>query len=233
MKKVQTALLLSMIFLFTNAFCQTTGLGSGKVKDAKKTAKTYLDLMINVESTNLNYGSSNSALADYKKPVKGIQAGMSFQAGVTPRLSLVSELYFMKKGGKLTINNPLSADESTLRLYTIELPVLARFHFGNFYLNAGPSIAYNLGGSYKIGKASNAISFRNSSEGFKRLDAGIQAGGGYMFQIKEKRLALDMKYNYGLTNISYGREIHNRGLIISVLFSKPWKRNPLGNYKDR
>ena len=47
--------------------------------------------MINMESTNLNYGSSNSELETYKEPVKGIQAGFSFQAGITPKFSLVSE----------------------------------------------------------------------------------------------------------------------------------------------
>ena len=232
-KKVQTGLILSMIFLSTNAFCQSTALQSEKNKDAKRTAKTYLDIMINVESTNLNYGSSNSAFADYKKPVKGIQAGLSFQAGITGRFSLVSELYFMKKGGKLMINNPLSANESTLRLYTLEFPVLARFHFGNFYMNAGPSLAYNLGGNSKTDNITKSISFRNSSEGFKRLEAGIQAGGGYMFQFKQKRLALDMRYNYGLTNISRGKEIYNRGIIVSVLFSKAWKTNPLGRNKNQ
>src|SRR5439155_24675052 len=102
---------------------------------------------INAVSTNLNYGSSNSALTDYKKPVLGAQIGMSFQAGITPKFSIVPELYFMMKGGKLKANNPVTNNETTLRLYTLELPVLARFHFGKLYMNAGPSIAYNLGGT--------------------------------------------------------------------------------------
>ncbi|MFV8325214.1 porin family protein [Flavobacterium sp. ZS1P14] len=228
MKKiVKAAFILCMIFLCTHTFCQTTELGSEKIKDHKKTAKTYLDLMINTESTNLNYGSLNSALADYKKPVKGIQAGLSFQAGITSRFSLVSELYFMKKGGQLLANNPLSTRESTLRLNTLELPVLARFHFGKFYMNAGPSIAYNLSGKRKLGDQSTKLSFNNSSEGFKRFDAGVQMGGGVEFPLKQRRIALDIRYNYGLTNIANDKEIYNRALMISVLFSKPWKTNPL------
>ena len=47
----------------------------------------------------------------------------------------------MRKGGKLKANNPLTTSESTLHLNTLELPVLARFHFGKFYVNAGPSIS--------------------------------------------------------------------------------------------
>ena len=227
-KQLKAALVIGMVFLYANTFGQTMDLRPEKTKAAEKTAKTYLDLMVNVVSTNLNYGSANSALADYKKSVSGIQAGMSFQAGITYRFSLVSDLYFIRKGGKLETNNQLSFNESTLRFYTIELPVLARFHFGKLYMNAGPSIAYNLKGTSKIDGLTTDLSFNDSSEGFKRFDAGIQVGGGYMFQIKEKRLALDIRYNYGLTNISHSKEMYNRGIMISMNYSKPWKTNPLG-----
>jgi hypothetical protein len=184
--------------------------------------------MINVVSTSLNYGASNSDLSDYKKSNNGIQAGASFQAGITPGFSIVSELYFMRKGGKLKVNNPLTTSESSLHFNTIELPMLARFHFGKFYMNAGPSIAFNLSGENKINDASTKLSFTNSTEGFKRFDAGVQMGGGVEFPFKQRRIALDIRYNYGLTNISYDKEIHNRAVMISVHFSKPWKTNPLG-----
>lgn len=230
-KKVQTGLIAGMIFLSAATFGQTKGPGSKKINDGAKTAKTYLDLMINVVSTNLNYGGSNSTLADYKKSANGIQAGASFQAGITPGFSIVSELYFMRKGGKLKTNNPLTTNESTLRLNTAELPVMARFHVGKFYMNAGPSIAYNFSGNKVIDHQSTKLSFKNSSDGFKRFDAGIQMGGGFEFPFKQRRIALDIRYNYGLTNISYDKEIHNRALMISVHFSKPWKTNPLGRDK--
>ena len=227
MKKILKLGILFIIISFsTNSFCQTTSLASNKITDGKKSAKTYLDLMINIESTNLNYGHSNSALADYKEPVKGIQAGLSFQAGKTSRFSLVSELYFMKKGGTLLANNPLSTNKTTLRFSTLELPVLARIHFGKFYMNAGPSIAYALSGKKSIDNESSPISFNNSSNGFKRFEAGIQFGGGIEFQLKQKRIALDIRYNYGLSNISNSEEIYNRALMVSVKYSKLWKKNP-------
>src|ERR1700722_17782220 len=122
-KKVQTGLIASMIFLSQIAFGQTNGLGSEEIRNDKKTTKTYLDVVLNLVSTNLNYGASNSGLNDYKKSVWGAQAGVSFQAGITSKFSLVPELYFMMKGGELKATNPLTTDETTLRLYTVELPV--------------------------------------------------------------------------------------------------------------
>ena len=230
-KSLQTGLVITMILLSANTFGQTQTPKSKKINAGKKTAKTYLDLMVNVVSTNLNYGGSNSAVADYKKSANGIQAGASFQAGVTPRFSLISELYFIRKGGKLKVNNPLSDFKSTLRINTLELPVLARFHFGKFYMNAGPSIAYNLSGNNKLDNTSTKLSFDNSGNGFKRFEGGIQMGGGVEFPLKQRRIALDIRYNYGLTNIAYDKEIYNRALMLSVHFSKPWKTNPLRRNK--
>jgi Outer membrane protein beta-barrel domain len=230
-KKLQIGFILSMIFLSATTFGQTQVVGSKKTNEIKKTAKTYLDLMVNVVSTNLNYGDANSAMTDYKKSANGIQAGVSFQAGITPSLSLVSELYFMKKGGKLKASNPLSSSESNLRLNTIELPVLARFHFGKFYVNAGPSIAYTISGDNKIDDLSTKLLFENSNQGFKRFDAGVQMGGGIEFPFKQRRIALDMRYNYGLTNVSYNKEMYNRSVMISVHFSKRWKTNPFAKNK--
>ena len=231
-KKLQAGIIISMIILSTNAFGQTKSPELKKTDESKKTAKIYLDLMVNVVSTNLNYGDANSSLSDYKKTNNGIQAGASFQAGITPSFSLVSELYFMRKGGKLKADNPLTNSESTLHLNTLELPLLARFHFGKFYVNAGPSIAYTLSGDWKINDKSTKLSFNNSTEGYKRFDAGIQAGGGVEFPFKQRRIALDIRYNYGLTNISYNKEMYNRAVMISVHFSKPWKTNPLAKHKN-
>lgn len=226
-QNVQIGILLSMTFLSSAAYGQLERAQTDPINKGQKTAKTYLDLMVNVVSTNLNYGGANSSLTDYKKSANGIQAGVSFQAGITPSFSLVSELYFMRKGDKLSANNPLTITESALRMNTFELPLLARFHVGKFYVNAGPSIAYTLSGSQKIADQSTQLFFTNSSGGFKRWDAGIQMGGGVEFPVKQRRIALDIRYTYGLTNITYDREIYNRTLMISVHFSKPWKTNPL------
>nr|WP_290427168.1 porin family protein [Mucilaginibacter aquariorum] len=196
----------------------------GQSHDTVKTAKTYLDPVINLVSTNLNYGAGNSALSDYKKSVLGAQIGISFQAGITPAFSLVSEFYFSMKGGKLKDGNPLTSRASTIRLYSFELPLLARFHISAFHINAGPSIAYNFYGTNNINDQTTDLSF--GAAGFRRLEAGLQAGGGYTLHTKTKRVTLDLRYNYGLTNISYGQEMYNRSFVISIHVSKAWKTNP-------
>lgn len=231
-KLLQTGLVITMIFLSATAVSQTQTTALTGSEEGQPTPKTYLNLMINVVSTNLNYGGANSSLADYKKSNNGIQAGVSFQGGITPGFSLVSELYFIRKGGKLKSSNPLTTGESTLHLNSIEIPVMARFHFGRFYVNAGPSIACNLSGNQKIGDITDKLSFTNTVNGYKRFDAGAQVGGGVEFAFKKRRLALDIRYNHGLTNISCDKEMYNRAVMISISFSKPWKKNPLAKHTN-
>lgn len=220
--KLQTGLVITLIALSLSSSAQ-----GNEQKSNTKSAKTYLDLMINIAGSSINYGSANAAFSDYKKGGRGLQAGVSFQAGVTSGFSLVSELYYMRKGGKLLANNPLTTNEASLRLNTLELPVLTRFHFGRFYVNAGPSIAYNLSGKSEVNDVSTKLTFDNSATGFKRLEAGLQAGGGVEFPFKKRRIALDLRYNYGLTNISRGQEMYNRSFIVSIHISKAWRNNPL------
>jgi hypothetical protein len=226
-KNLQIGLILGMVILSEISFGQTNELKAEKNKSVRVT-ETYLDLVLNVVGTNLNYGKSNDVLSDYKKAVLGAQVGVSLQAGITPHVSLVSELYFFMKGGELKANNPLTTSNTNIRLYTLELPVLARVHFGRFHLNAGPSIAYNIYGSQKNESSTSDLAFNNSAESFKRWEAGVQMGGGYTFHTKKKTVRLDVRYNYGLTNIASSGEMFNRSLILALHFAKPWKTNPLG-----
>lgn len=215
-----------MILLTTSVFAQTTEVAETS-QGSKSMPSTYLRLLLNVVHTNLDYGQSSSEIWGHKTSNRGLQAGLSFQAGITSHLSLLSELYFMTKGGQINAASSSTGSKTDLRFYTLEVPVLARFHFGKFHVNAGPSLAYNLSGKSKMEGSSTSLSFDRSREGFRRLDAGVQLGGGYQFNIKRKTLVLDVRYSRGLTNISRSQDMSHRFLNISLQVINPWKINPL------
>ncbi|HTM65199.1 MAG TPA: porin family protein [Flavipsychrobacter sp.] len=198
---------------------------------ARSSAQTSkFGISINSLITNFNYGSANNSLQPYKKNFSGLQAGFTYQLGITPGFSVVPELYFAMKGGTLKENNPLTNGKSTLRLYSIELPVLARVHFHDLYLNAGPYAGYNIGGRLKIDGTENTpettskISFGNSSGDFRRWDFGLQAGAGYNFKRKRSTLTVDVRYGYGLVSISRDVQRYNRMLNISLQVAKLKKK---------
>jgi hypothetical protein len=82
---VKAVLVIALVFFGGNTFGQTTGTRSDKIKNDQVT-RTYLDLLLNVVSTNFNYGKANGSFADYKKSTFGAQIGASFQAGITPKV---------------------------------------------------------------------------------------------------------------------------------------------------
>lgn len=196
--------------------------------------KTYLDILANYSPSTFYYGNLNSELKDYKDNLKGIQAGLSFQAGITERFTAVAELYYMQKGSKFSEDNPINGTETKTRLHLIEMPVLGRVHFGRVYLNAGPSIAYQAGGKVtteateSMPKTKTKIEFGSGADEFKRWDAGVEVGGGYELPFKQTmRVTFDVRYHVGLVNISNVSEIYNRSFLFNIMISKPWKKNPL------
>ncbi|RYU91924.1 PorT family protein [Mucilaginibacter terrigena] len=227
MKKLFVTLVSGLLFLNAQAFAQSTDTTIvQKIKEVKP-VKTYFDIVINIVSNNLNYGNQNDAVSNYKKSANGLQAGISFQAGITPSFSLVSEFYYIRKGGNLKNGNPLTGAESAIRLNALELPLLARYNLGKFHINAGPSIAYNFSGTTEMNGQSSGLVFNSSANGFNRFDAGVQFGGGVEFPVKQRRIELDIRYGYGLTDIAATNQLYNRAIMISVHFSKAWKKNPL------
>lgn len=213
-KKVKSLTLLTLLmFLLTiviNSYAQ----------------KSKFSIAVNSLTTNFNYGNSNAELNSYKKNYQGLQAGFSYQAGITPMFSVVPEIYFAMKGGTLKESNPLTIAKSTLVINSLEIPVLTRLHINKLYVNAGPYAGYNVGGRIKVnGTNSTAetitkLSFGSSSADFKRWDFGFQAGAGYNFNLKHSILTLDVRYGYGLVNISQNVDRYNRMLNISVQVSR-------------
>jgi hypothetical protein len=186
---------------------------------------SHVSLLINNVNSRLNYGGTNSSLQGHKKDVRGLQAGLSWQAGVTKNFSIVTEAYFVKKGGALKSDNPVDGMKSSLKLYTVEVPVLARIHAGKFYFNAGPYANYMLSGKkFSDSEGNQSISFGSGAGGFKKWEAGVQGGAGYQFSLKKTRMALDVRYTHGLTSIASDRDLFNRTINISVLVHRSWKR---------
>lgn len=185
---------------------------------------SHVAIVVNTTDVNFNYGGKNAELKSFKENVRALRAGLSLQAGVTQRFSWVGELYYATKGGTLSNGNGLTQDKSTIKLYSAELPIVARVHMGRFYLNSGPYASYIFSGRKTGGLESGRVAF-NDTDGFKRFDWGWQAGAGYVFDVKKSKLALDVRYGHGLTSLSNDITRYNQMLSISASMFKPFKKN--------
>jgi len=189
-----------------------------------KAQTVQFDLLVNQVNSYMAYRGAKANLNNYRSNYAGIQAGFSINTSLSSRLSLVNELYWAMKGSVLKEGNPLTSAKSSLRISTLELPVLARVQFGPLYINAGPYASYLLSGRMKTdaygstGESRTSLVFGQNS--FSRWETGLQAGAGYGFKLTKSVVTVDFRYGYGLSSLSSDIERYNRTYTIGIRMSK-------------
>ena len=138
-----------------------------------------------------------------------------YQAGITVDVLLVDHLYlmtgldFQAKGAKLggVKYNPMYLQLPAMIGYKFDLGANTRL-----VLNAGPYIAYGIGGKTKGGEAGSQKLFKDDI--FKRLDYGVVGGVGVEFG----KFSIGAGYDLGLANISdvKGTKARNRNAYLTV-----------------
>jgi hypothetical protein len=159
--------------------------------------------------------------------------------------SLQPELTYIQKGWKGNSAGEWNIGEAyyeyvgdnEFKLNYIEIPVLAKFELGSdkfkFAAYAGPSLGFALGGKYKstsyVDNVTEETTVVYESEGdivFYRptggsgdtqfdhnIDFGLQGGVSVTFF---NRVAVDVRYGKGLTNLNHDSESKNQVIQFSV-----------------
>lgn len=177
----------------------------------------------------------------------GFTIGTGLEFNINENLAFQPELLFVRKGYKAEfiesgVNFKESAEEKVGITY-LEVPVLIKYYFGSdrkFYVNAGPSFGFGLGGKYrneysyeepgvletesgegkvKFGQepANNQMRDRYFDNG---TDIGIQVGGGVFLMNK---IMVDLRYGLGLTDLfdkapNFDNTSRNRAIQLTVGF---------------
>jgi len=178
----------------------------------------------------------NTIIDNYSEPKIGFAAGLSFQYNTRKILSFHTGILFDQKGtvfkaqlidstgnlqGKVTTNSNMNY---------LTVPLLVRASFGKhitYFVNAGPYFSYMLQ-HVDITRGKDIETFRNSpAYTEKRFDAGISAGIGAKFPLKENiSLTCEARNSLGLTDISNTPVINNgkiltnsASLLIGITYS--------------
>lgn len=157
------------------------------------------------------------AVANYKSKVDGNtesgNAKVGFTAGVLAdipvgnHLSFQPALNFVQKGTKDEQTYGGVTEKIKLNINCIELPLNflynSRGKKGNFFVGAGPSLAFALSGKAKYddgtNKLSEKIKFGSGDEDFmKAVDLGANFIAGYAIQ---NGISFCLNYNAGLNNL--------------------------------
>lgn len=116
----------------------------------------------------------------------------------------------------------------TANLNYVRIPLKAIYFFNSHNekikpkVFAGPSFGFLVGGKERI-QAEGIKTVTKSQDRYKSFDAGMAAGGGLNYKLKEDTwLGADLSYYRGLTNILPGNSEsannHNLAINVSVLF---------------
>ena len=150
----------------------------------------------------------------------GLDLALIAEFPLGENFALSPEFHWMQKGSKIEDING-SFPESTSTLNYLEIPVLAKFTFGDeaaFNVFFGPSLGYLFSGTDKDGDGNtNDIDL----DDFNRTELGAHLGAG----IRLGPVVLDVRYILGFSNIANideddDLEIHNRsyGAGLSIMF---------------
>jgi hypothetical protein len=202
-------------------------------------AQTYVIPKAGLSVSKFNLAENNENMSS----VAGFTAGAALNFKLGTKFSIQPELVFIQKGGSAQFKENigdgiLQTTTTDVTMNYIELPVLAKAMFGNgqvqYYINAGPSISYGLGGktdysmNYNLGgeivyeeSAKGKVHFGDAPEEYEpqhiyfkeRIDFGIQFGGGVFIASK---VLVDLRYGLGLTKLDDEAQPKNRTFQVTV-----------------
>lgn len=173
-------------------------------------------LQVNAQDKPVTFGvKAGVNLSTLGADLKESKYVFRYQAGITADIALCENLYlmtgldFQAKGAKL--------DGVKYNPMYLQLPVTVGYKFDLGYntrlvLNAGPYLAYGIGGKTKGGEAGSRKLFKDDI--FTRLDYGVIGGVG----IELDMFTVSAGYDLGLGNISdvAGTKARNRNVYLTV-----------------
>jgi hypothetical protein len=136
----------------------------------------------------------------------GYQGGVGLNISTLMKnFSFQPEINFVNKGTTIEVGS----HKEKYNFNYLEVPVLAKYSFGMFYVNAGPSVGYLVGKDKKLEATYGDL---------KKINLEVQMGGGVAIPAGPGKVIVDARYGLGLNNISdvSGTNVKNRSILLSV-----------------
>lgn len=157
-----------------------------------------------------NYNAKSGGESDNGNSKPGLTAGVLADIPLSKNFSFQPALNFVQKGTKDEQTFGGITEKVSLVTNQIEVPLNFLFNAtgntGNFFIGAGPSLAFGLSGKWKfeddVNSLTEDVNFGNSDEDdIKGLDIGANFLAGYCFP---NGLMFSANYNAGLNNLVPG-----------------------------
>lgn len=179
-----------------------------------------------VEADNLDYGDLVTASADQSSKL-GMNFGIFAEYKLMPMLGVQAEVNFSLQGvntnAKVSSNLLGGAVETktAVKANYVNVPVLAKFHFANLSVFAGPQLGFLAG---DINLKTKTISGDDTKiekddmddDLYSGVDFSFVVGGQYKFT---ENIGVDARYNIGMTNV-FPAQKNDKGEVITEGYGK-------------
>lgn len=186
--------------------------------------KTSFGLTAGGTNSNFKFKSEGESVTGDSK--MGMAAGLVVNSALSEKCSLLSGLQFVQKGTKMEVDDGGSTMSVDLNTNWLEVPVNLVYNTGKFYIGAGPSLSFGIGGKWKVKfegeEESENVNFGNSDDDdMKGFDFGANVVAGFQFT---NGIFLAANFNQGFSNLAPGDsgdgsiKSHYFGLHLGYMF---------------
>lgn len=206
-------------------------------------AQTSFGLRIGSTWSNVNTSEAIGNVTPDFQPINGFSIGAFAEIPVAPQFSIQPEIGYTRKGFVMNegfdtplfgIDVPVGVTAETKFDY-LEIPVLAKYSFGEDNLKAyvaiGPNIGYALNGRVDtktnllvdINLGSTNINLQDQD--FNRIEVGATGAAGVSYEAGFGTLFVDARYNRGFTQVYnlpfINEKVRTSGFGLNVGFAVP------------
>jgi opacity protein-like surface antigen len=150
-----------------------------------------------IGATYSNISNYSEMFGVKSKSQLAYQFGAIGEFGFTSKFSIQTELLFYSRGAALP-------NDMRIKMNYIGLPILAKYSFKFLGLQK----VYAMGGTFEDirtkGEWVDPVGTQPLGTGFKKYDFGLSFGAGAEYPTDKGIWALDLRYNFGLTDLHDG-----------------------------
>jgi hypothetical protein len=167
--------------------------------------KAQIGLMVGGTNSNFKIKSEGEDFTGDSKT--GFAGGLVANFSLSENCSIRSGLSLIQKGTKTEISMGGFTATGELNTSWLEVPVSLTYNSGNFFVGAGPSLSFGVGGKWKSKledepEESGKVKFGNSDEDdLKGFDFGVNVLAGFQFN---NGLFVAANFNQGFSNLTPG-----------------------------
>ncbi len=128
----------------------------------------------------------------------GFHGGLFANIGINRMVAFQPELLYSQKGAKYNVGK---ADEGTLHLNYVDVPLAFHVNADGLFFEVGPQVGFLAAAKTKYGTATTDV-----TNGYNSVDFGYLAGIGYQ---QKQGLGVGLRYNGGFTNVGKATTVGN------------------------